>query len=217
MNLIKRKTYTKVFEIACSDFLRLDITRQALNCGVQMEYIADGFRLHVPFFDEIIGLIVPGFSFTSSKAASVNLITRIVLLHHLIRGAGTPLQSEPISYEDIDPGMRHYLPVFERRVAKPLVSAFGYNRDAFLESGAALGAHPEQYGNGSFTLHAFPRVPITFILWEGDEEFTPSLKVLFNPTVSEYLPLEDIVVISKLAAGRILKAARLKYAEEVIE
>jgi hypothetical protein len=217
VNLVKQKTYKKVFDIACEDILRLDIKKQARNCGVRMEEIAGGTRLDVPCFDEIIGLTVPGFSFTSSKASSVNLVTRIVVLHHLSRGSGTPLQSEPVSYEDIDPGMRHYLPVFERRVVKPLITAFGYNRDAFLQSGTALGGKPEAYGNGSFTLYAMPRVPITFILWEGDEEFPPSMKILFNPTVSEYLPLEDIVVISKLAAGRIIKAAKLKYAEEVIE
>jgi hypothetical protein len=59
-----------------------------------------------------------------------------------------------------------------------------------------------------------PRVPITFILWEGDDEFPPSIKILFDPSITGYLPLEDISVISKLASTRIVKEARLKYSDD---
>ena len=76
-----------------------------------------------------------------------------------------------------------------------------------------LGGKEEEYGNASFTLSAFPRLPITFILWEGEEEFPPSIKVLFDQSIHTYLPLEDIVVVSKMAATRILKEARKEYSE----
>jgi hypothetical protein len=217
VDLVRQKTYKKVFDMACSDLRSLNIERQAGNCGVRLRETAGQTNLEIPWFDEIIRLRLPEFSFTSSKGSSVNLVTRIIVLHYLSRGSGAPIEPELVSYEDIDPSMRHYLPVFERRAIKPLISAFGYNRDAFLQSGLALGGQEETYGNGSFTLNVLPRVPITFILWEGDEEFPPSVKILFNPSVSKYLPLEDIVVISKLAATRIVKTARLKYTEEVNE
>jgi hypothetical protein len=74
----------------------------------------------------------------------------------------------------------------------------------------------EEYGDASFTLHALPRIPITFILWEGDDEFPPLIRTLFDPTIPGYLPLEDIVVISKLASTRILKEARLQQNDDQI-
>jgi hypothetical protein len=40
------------------------------------------------------------------------------------------------------------------------------------------------------------------------------VKILFDPSIDSYLPLEDITVISKLAAVRILKAARKSYQED---
>lgn len=116
-----------------------------------------------------------------------------------------------IPYEDIL-GLRHYFPVYEKRVLKPLQAAFGNDRYAFLEAGLSLGAIQQEYGDASFTLQALPRIPITFILWEGDTEFPPSVRTLFDPTISGYLPLEDIVVISKLAVTRIIKEARRQHA-----
>jgi hypothetical protein len=100
-----------------------------------------------------------------------------------------------------------YLPVC-------ITSLFGYDKYAFLEAGTALGGKEEEYGDASFTLFAFPKVPITFILWRGDDEFPPSMKALFDPSITGYLPLEDIVVIAKLAASRILKTAHKQHVDE---
>lgn len=176
--------------------------------------VGDGVRANVRFFDEDIELTLPECSFESGRRSAVNLVTRIVVLHYLIAASGERLASDLIPYEDV-PGCRPYAPVFERRVTKPLLSAFGYTRDAFLESGTKLGGQEEDYGDASFTLRALPRVPITFILWEGDQDFPPSVKVLFDRTVGTYLPLEDITVVSKMAASRIVRQARMEHTDDL--
>ena len=209
----KQKPYKRVFDMACAELLRLDIGSQAENGGAEYCGAAGGGSIECAYFDEIISIGIPEFSFKSSKNTNVSLVTRIIILHYLITASGAPPGTDLISYEDI-PGARLYLPVFEKRVTKPLLSAFGFNRDAFLDAGLALGGAQEEYGNASFTLHPLPSAPITFILWEGDVEFPPSMKILFSPSIPGYLPLEDVVVLSKLAAQRIVKAARMKYYDE---
>ncbi len=213
MELKKQKAYKSVFDMACADFLRLDPSTQCRNAGADYRGQGSAGSVDIPYFDEVITLGLPGFSFKSSKDVNVTLVAKIIILHYLVRAPDMPLKDELVAYEDI-PGARHYLPVFERRVTRPLALAFGYNRDAFVESGIALGGTKEDYGNASFTLTILPRVPVTFILWEGDEEFPPSVRTLFNPSVSAYLSLEDIVVLSKMAVTRIVKTARKKYAGE---
>jgi hypothetical protein len=140
-------------------------------------------------------------------------VTKILLLHYINHASGIPLSGEKVAYGDI-PACMHYESVFTKRVLKPIQSAFGYDRYTFLEAGLALNGKEETYGDASFTLFAFPKVPITFIIWEGDEEFPPSAKALFDPSITGYLPLEDIVVIAKLAAARILKTARKQHIDE---
>jgi hypothetical protein len=169
--------------------------------------------IEVPYFDEIITIHIPRFAFESSRNTNVTLVTRIILLHYINNATGVPLSGEKVAYGDI-PSCMHYEPVFTKRVLKPLQNAFGYDKDAFLEAGLALGGKEEEYGDASFTLFAFPKVPVTFILWQGDEEFPPSMKALFDPSITGYLPLEDIVVIAKLAASRILKTAHRQHMYE---
>jgi hypothetical protein len=104
---------------------------------------------------------------------------------------------------------------FREEGVKPLVRAFGYDRPAVLAAGRSRGAKEEEFGDAALKLFAFPKVPVTFVLWEGDTEFPPSARALFDPSVTGYLPLEDIVVVSKLAAGRILKTAMRNFTDEV--
>ncbi len=216
MELKRQKVYRKVFELACSRLLAVDLPRQLEKASVKYLIEGDSISAEIPFFDEVITLKVPAFTFTSSKAGSVNLVTRIILLHYLLAASGEQLKAveERIPYEDV-PGCGNYLPVFERRALKPLQTAFGHDRYLFLDAGILLGGRQESFGDASFTVHAFPMVPITVILWEGDEEFPPSARMLFDPSIPGYLPLEDIVVVAKLAATRIMKAARLAVSEEM--
>ena len=214
MDLVRQKAYRKTLEIACSQLAGLDLDERLTQAGADYRKEGNSRRIEIPLFDETIELTVPGFTFASDKGSTTTLTTKIILLHYLIHASGEKvLGIDPIPYEDI-PGCRAYLPVFERRVTRPLLSAFGYARDAFRDAGASLGGKVEEYGDASFTLRALPKVPLTFILWEGDQDFPPSMKVLFDRSIHTYLPLEDIVVISKMAATRILKQARKTYQEE---
>jgi hypothetical protein len=213
MELKKQKTYKTVFEIACDTLVDSDYVRLCAQAGIKCTEEEAGAKIEAPYFDEIITIHIPRFTFESSKSANITLVTRIILLHYINNASGIPLSGEKVSYGDI-PSCMHYEPVFAKRVLKPLERAFGYDKYAFLEAGIALGGKGEEYGDASFTLFAFPKVPITFILWEGDEEFPPSMKALFDPSITGYLPLEDIVVIAKLAASRILKTAHKQHMDD---
>ena len=213
MALEKQKTYKKVFDLACEELRNSDLAERLRNASVAYTMENGQCTAECIFFEETVILEIPRFAFRSAQGSNVTLATKILILHYLLKASGQPLGQEKIPYEDI-PGCRPYLPVFERRVVRPLMSAFGFDRDLFRSAGDALGGASESFGDVSFTLHALPMVPLTFILWEGDQEFPPSLRILFDPSIDTYLPLEDITVLSKLAAVRIIKAARKTYLEE---
>lgn len=214
MELKKQKVYKTVFELACDELVNGDYEEKCARAGLKCT-TGEGQTpiIEVPYFDETITIDLGQFSFHSSKGSNVTLVTKILLLHYINNASGIPLSGEKVAYGDI-PACMHYEPVFAKRVLKPLQSAFGYDRYIFFEAGLTLNGKEETYGDASFTLFAFPKVPITFIIWEGDEEFPPSARVLFDPSITGYLPLEDIVVIAKLAAARILKTARKQHIDE---
>ena len=102
-----------------------------------------------------------------------------------------------------------YAPVFQKRVADPLVRVFGNDSDGFLRAGLAIKGERTSFGDVSFVSNALPRVSITFVLWKGDEEFPPSIRILFDRSIDRYLSLEDVVVLGEMAAKRLI-ARRLQ-------
>ncbi len=217
MELVRQKAYKKTFDNACRELNAGPLEERLVKAGItDYHRQGEGHRLVVPLFDETIELVTPACTFKSTHGSSVSLVTKIVLLHYLLHASGRDVGTELIGYDDI-PGCRSYLPVFERRVVRPLLLAFGYARDAFVEAGTALGGNAAEYGSASFTVRALPRVPMTFILWEGDQDFPSSMKVLFDRSISDYLPLEDITVIAKMASTRMLAKAKRAYSNGHIE
>jgi hypothetical protein len=68
----------------------------------------------------------------------------------------------------------------------------GKDPEAFLKAGKRLGGHEILYGDKGFALEVFPKVPLAYILWKGDEEFPPKIAVLFDSTIQFHFPLDMI-------------------------
>jgi len=64
-------------------------------------------------------------------------------------------------------------------------------------------------GDVSVTIQAFPKVPITFIIWRGDEEFPPNGTILFDSSIKDnLLSAEDISeLVSMIVYPLIAKAS----------
>ncbi|MCL6560367.1 MAG: DUF3786 domain-containing protein, partial [Firmicutes bacterium] len=55
----------------------------------------------------------------------------------------------------------------------------------------------------------FPLVPVTYVLWLGDDEFPASGTVLFDSTASTHLATEDYAFIAGMGVFELKKAAGL--------
>src|SRR5512135_757580 len=132
--LEKQKTYKKVFDLACAALRESDLDDRLRKASAAYRVENGEYQIECPFFDETITIGIPRFSFRSKQGSNVTLATKILILHYMLNASGHPLGGEKIPYDDI-PGCRSYLPVFERRVVRPLVSAFGFDRDLFRDAG----------------------------------------------------------------------------------
>ncbi len=63
-------------------------------------------------------------------------------------------------------------------------------------------------GDAAAELSYFPYIPITCILWRGDEEFPAEASVLFDETANLYFSAEDMAVAGQMAVLELLKASR---------
>ena len=211
MELSKQKNYQQAFDLACSSIQGMNLEERAekAKANYEKEKEKDREKITIHFFSEPYDIQFPQIEFHSPSKKVVSLVTRILLLHYLIRADGYPLTGKWVAYKDI-PGGLLYAGVFARRVTEPLQRRFGKSARSFKETGIRSGGEPVEIGDASFTLHAFPCVPLQYVLWEGDEEFPPSVQLLFDASVDHYLTLEDIVVLGQVTAGRLINRSELR-------
>jgi len=203
MELSKQKNYQQSFDLACASIKKMNLEERAKKAGADYQKEEDGEKITIHFFSEPYHLRFPQIEFYSPSKKVVSLVTRILLLHYLIHSDGDPLTGKWVAYKDI-PGGLLYAGVFARRATEPLERKFGKSAQSFRETGMKSGGEPVEIGDASFILHPFPCVPLQYVLWTGDEEFPPSVQLLFDASVDHYLTLEDIVVLGQVTTGRLI-------------
>jgi hypothetical protein len=204
MELNKQKNYQQAFDLACLSIRGMNLEERAKKAGADYERGEGGEKIVIRFFFEPYQIRFPEVEFDSPSKKAVSLIPRIILLHYLIRADGSPLTGQWVGYKDI-PGGLHYAGVFARRVTEPLLRKFGQSPKRFNEIGIELGGESADVGDASFVLHVLPFIFLQYVLWAGDEEFPPTVQLLFDASVDHYLSLEDIVVLGQITTGRLIQ------------
>lgn len=180
-----------------------DIEEQCHRSGAQcvglnkiiIDYLNQPYHITIPDVE---------ISLTDSKT-EVPLKDRILILHYFTMAKGTPPTRISINFKQL-PGGVSYFPAFSQRAINPFVKHFGQKPELIIELSAKLGGYKADHGDASVTINAFNHVPITFALWRGDEEFSPSGAILFDANISDYLSTEDITVLCETVAWKLIKS-----------
>ena len=134
----------------------------------------------------------------------VPLKDKILILHYFTLAEGTPPTGILITYKQL-PGGVSYFPAFSQRAIAPFVNHFGKKTELLIKAAAKLGGHEADHGDVSVTVNAFDHVPITLVLWRGDEELAPNGNILFDANISDYLSTEDVTVLSETIIWKLVK------------
>jgi hypothetical protein len=86
-----------------------------------------------------------------------------------------------------------------------LENRYGKDPEAFLKTGRKLGGTEILYGDKAFALDIFPKVPVAYVLWKGDEEFPPKISVLFDSTIQHHFTLDVIWCMVAETSRRLLE------------
>lgn len=183
---------------------------QEVAARSRSEYLSQGglIGLLVPYFGQGRVVAWPEITVTAGEGSmEIPLPEQILILHYLTHTTGEPLKGENIDFRQV-PGGGFYWSAFVSRAKKPLLETFGSDLEFYLRVAVQLGGVPQKLGDAAVTFQAFPLVPITHVLWRGDEEFAAEANILFDETISRQLPTEDIAALSGFSVYRLLGAAR---------
>ena len=195
--------YELAYQIASERLANIgDIKQQCLRSGAQ--YI-DPRRVSLTYLNQPYLISIPDaeVSLMTGKE-EVPIREKILILHYLTQAKGTPLSNKLVTYRELKEGSL-YTPVFYQRAIKPIVDHFGSHPQQLVTASAPLGGETADYGDVSIIIPAFPRVPITLVLWKGDDEFPPEGNLMFDSTVPDYLTNDDIHTLCEIIAWRLVR------------
>lgn len=182
-----------------------DLDQLCLRTGAHCRTTGPQKAIILEYLNESYQVLLPDIEISLVESTQeVPLRDRILILHYLTQAKGTPLTHKPIAYKELPEGT-NYFPTYYLRAIKPLVTHFGNQPEHLLDIAQRLGGTKAEYGDISTTIYAFSRVPITLILWRGDEELPPEGNILFDSTISDYLSIEDINVLCEVIAWKLVK------------
>jgi len=171
------------------------------NRTIELKYLNRTCRIKLPEIEITL----------KDDSAQVELRDKILILHYLVRARGTPLSGKAIAYQELKEGSVYY-PTFIKRSVRPLIDYFGNSAEMLAEIAVELGGYRAEFGDIAVTIPAFARVPVTLVIWKGDDEFPSNANILFDSTVLDYLPAEDINVLCQTISWKLVKSlqAQLK-------
>ncbi|MGC7870517.1 DUF3786 domain-containing protein [Desulfosporosinus sp. SYSU MS00001] len=163
-----------------------------------------GNTLSIDFLGGQYILDYPGgiFKTVNSFDKELSIPTQILILHYLANIAEVEETGKLISFKEL-PGGSIYIQPFTHRAIDPLIRFFGEKPDKLEEVVSHLGGSANSLGDVGVTIRAFPRVPVTLILWRGDDEFPASGNILFDSSASLMLPTEDYAVLASAIVFRL--------------
>jgi hypothetical protein len=197
--------YELAFKLAAEKLIGLsDLEEQCRRSGSHYQSSPGSQFVSLSYLNQEYQLTVPEMKFSINESdENVELRNKILILHYLLGAKGTPPCKQLITYQELKEGASYY-PSFYNRAVRPLIDRFGTCPEKLFEASGPLGGTKTALGDCSVTIPAFSRVPITLVLWKGDEEFPPNGNILFDTTILDYLPVEDVNVLCQTITWRII-------------
>ena len=117
--------------------------------------------------------------------------SKLSILRYLVNAKDIPLTQELVRPENLKGGNiyskgTHVLPLDK------ITEKYGSYTEGFVQRGREIGSEVLDFGDVSLRLFPFPRVPVTIILWKGDEEFSSRSDLLLDFTCEQHLPVDVI-------------------------
>jgi hypothetical protein len=175
-----------------------DIERQCRNAGAR--YLAEKQVITVNFLG-----VAYHIGFPAEGGQTVPIRDKILILDYFTRAKGSPPTGRNITYQELHDGLNYY-PTFAKRAIQPLVARFSETPERLFAAAADLGGRKADFGDVAIVIDAFPRVPLTFVLWRGDDEFPAEGGILFDANVSDYLSNDDIHALCENIAWKLVRA-----------
>ncbi len=130
----------------------------------------------------------------------------IFLVNYLLQANETKLCEEWISEKDILGGSAFFRGPHE--IPTNLISSrYSGNIEEFNKICQQLGGTPLNMADASYSFQITPRVLVAVLYWDGDEDFPPESKILYDKSIAGHIALDIIFALAVDICSRIGRAS----------
>ncbi len=201
------RAYELSYQLACERLAgNVDIEDQCRKAGAALEVTGSRRKIVLQFLGRPHTITLPEVDIEVPGGTDpVVLRDKLLILHYFNTAGGTPPTGRRVTFRELPAGPV-YFPTFTKRAIKPIVDAFGKEPVRLVTAAGKMGTIQSDLGDAAITIDAFARVPITYVLWAGDEELPPQGNILYDANVPDYLPTEDITVLTESITWRLVRS-----------
>jgi hypothetical protein len=140
------------------------------------------------------------------QASEAGFAEELCILTYLINSKDLPIADKLSAAQGL-PGGQFFFRGPHKLPAEKLEEVFGQCPQRLYDITGKFGAKKCEFGDASIELYVLPRIPLTIVIWQGDEEFGARASILFDETAAAQLPLDALWAAANLAIKALVKAA----------
>ena len=206
--MAKVDDYQQSFDLAAAELVKKSVKDLEDQAGVESG--GDGKSVTLSYMGRPVRVeLDPATVTAQDQGPELPLTEQALILHYLVAADGQATSGEWITYREVPSG-EFYWAAFCKRAKNPLVQFFGARPALLYDLAPQVGGIQAkgQSGDAAVLVRAFPRVPILYVLWAGDDEFPAEGNVLFDRSVSHYLSTEDVALTAGLPLYKMMALSR---------
>jgi len=142
-----------------------------------------------------------------SAQVPANFLEQLCLLAYLIHAQDLPLAGKLVGPEGLSGGQFFFRGLHSLPTEK-LEKASGNCPEGLYKVMHRFNAERREFGDASIELSVLPRIPLTIVVWGGDDEFDARASILFDQTAAAHLPLDALLTAVNLAVDAVIEAQR---------
>ena len=125
-------------------------------------------------------------------------LTVLMAVVYLLKASEIELKGEMVGVQELKDS--HFFQGPHKLKTGSVLMRYGNDLQGLRDAATALGGEPLDLGDLAFKFSVFPKVPVYYLLWKGDEEFPPNLVILFDRTIEDHLAADSIWGIVNLVS-----------------
>lgn len=199
-------TMVPVIEAGRRDLGKIPACLIAERCGTGYSSPEGEFQLEILGQSYTVGY--PSFVVRrAGEETEASTWFQALIIHYFTTADGASLTGEWVSLRQVEGGL-FYERAFQGYTGDRLAGFFGNDLERFAAAASRMGGSPEDMGDAAFSFLPLPRVPMAMVYWLGDEEFLPTAQLLFDASVSHYLPIGALTPLAARLCSMIVKKAK---------